>query len=207
VRLIDRTETVIVKGEPITSRTQFWDFTEEVFRGADFLDRHLGADWHQDLELEGLDLSSGTSCVLGQLAMTRFRDELREHYQRSESEEGDDRCDCGCDGGKEDDDYLFQYEDVVKMLASTEDPKWAADSTGLPASHGFFVNDNEIDVMLKSTFGDVWSDEREYLRGKVSWEHLTWAWMDVIRSRRKKQQIAADDVNRAVAEAAARRHH
>jgi hypothetical protein len=184
VKLIDRTETVVSPtGRKTVTHQQTWDFQEEVARGAKWLDRTLGGDWHNDLELERLDLNSGHNCVLGQLAMSRFRDQISE-FQRS----GQEECDCGdprCTGQVYTENAVYEYSDVTRMFAEIEDPKWFQHSAGNPSLYGFYVSEEGLRVMLEGYD----EDDRERL-SRESWEHLTWAWMDEIRQRRTIEKAA-----------------
>lgn len=178
MQLIDRTELVDTDAGAIPIRTLRWDFTEEVRRGSLLLDAQIGPDWHNDLDLETLDLKSGDVCILGQLAMSRFLQQLVEKEENDNSDT-DERCDCGCE-------RRFEYGDVVRLLAvNTDDDNWRCHETGHPATHGFFVDEAEVERLIK--FYN--RDDRENLRDHV-WEQLTWAWMDEIYDRRQAEQAA-----------------
>jgi hypothetical protein len=186
VKLIEKTEVVRRPGHASMKVTAYtWDFTEEVGRGAEWLDRTLGADWWHDLELDALNLNSGLQCVLGQLAMTRFREQLIEFGTRP--------CDCGDPECREEvsEDTRFEYNDVTKMLVETEGVGWAVHASGLPGRFGFFVNDAEARELLDDL--DIPLVDKEQLVTNDSWEHLTWAWTDEIRARQLAEKKAADE--------------
>lgn len=50
------------------------DFTKEVKRGARWLDKHIGPDWDDKIDIESLDLESTKSCILGQVFMDQVRE-------------------------------------------------------------------------------------------------------------------------------------
>lgn len=182
MKLIDRTETVVIKDVPTPVRITQWDFSEEIAQGSALLDR-LVPGWYKDLDLERLDLESGSNCVLGQLAMTKFRDELLSKAQNYDDDGG--RCGCGC---RDNDERTFDYADVTSLLAQVEgDTAWQAHSLGNPATHGFFVSDEGRDKALEGY--DY--DERESL-SRLSWEQLTHAWMDEIWVRRRADKRQAE---------------
>lgn len=180
MQLIDFTETVVIKGSPIPVRTLRWDYSEEIARGSKFLDDRFGTDWHHDLDLEDLDLHSGYSCVLGQLAMTRFREQL---VERGKPVDYDSDCDCAeCKGTQR-----YEYSDVTRLLSEqTDDARWQYHSSGNPATHGFFVDED----LARMLIGDLPGEDQERLMN-AAWEQLTWAWMDEIRLRREVEKKAA----------------
>lgn len=61
------TEGRTMPTEPVV----WYDFTEEIDRGVALLNKY-DAGWASKIDLVWLNLSSGTSCVLGQLAMKSF---------------------------------------------------------------------------------------------------------------------------------------
>jgi len=186
VKLIEKTEVVRRPGHASMKVTAYtWDFTEEVGRGAAWLDRTLGADWWHDLDLDALNLNSGLQCVLGQLAMSRFRDQLLEF--------GSMPCDCGdpdC-GTEVAPDTRFEYNDVTRMLVETDSTDWAIHAQGLPSRYGFFVNDAAGRELLDDL--DISLEEKEHLLSQDSWEHLTWAWQDEIKTRQLAEKKANDE--------------
>lgn len=50
------------------------DYTEEVERGAAWLDENVGPNWTDEIDLPSLDLASTSYCVLGQVFMKQVND-------------------------------------------------------------------------------------------------------------------------------------
>lgn len=53
----------------------WYDFTDEIAAGTEVLDKY-DPRWFNKIHLSWLELSSGRSCVLGQLAMTSFKEQV-----------------------------------------------------------------------------------------------------------------------------------
>lgn len=59
-----------------------WDFTEEIDRGEQLLDR-VAPGWVASIDTERLNLESATSCVLGQLAMADLRQQITAYRKQA----------------------------------------------------------------------------------------------------------------------------
>lgn len=78
MRIIESTVTRDAKGRFI--RSKFADFSAEIERGVQWLNR-MSPGWFNSINLDHLHLMSGTACVLGQLAMTDFRQQVDGHLK------------------------------------------------------------------------------------------------------------------------------
>lgn len=65
-----------------TPRIIEFDFGPEIDRGTALLNAEVPG-WFNDIDLVELDLESGTTCVLGQLAMSQFSQRLDEYKKRT----------------------------------------------------------------------------------------------------------------------------
>lgn len=168
-----------------------YDFREEVQRGAALLDE-VAPGWDKAINLEQLDLSSGSSCMLGQVFNTRvlipaIAQELAIDL------DGDDATD------QRDDGYEWLQGVLSKYVNKRRGEKKKLASELVMAQHGFFWPDDiaaqkqlwpsEI-VKIKSegTLGSY-----KAVKGQLSyWEayqHLTDDWSQLILSRRSTEEL------------------
>lgn len=132
------------------------DFTDEIERGVAVLERH-DPRWFDKVNLDRLSLDDPGRCVLGQLAMESFKDELDGYFDLQ--------------------DYHYDYYDYYRAVEWLSDID-ETDENGVDC--GFAINHVNLFKLMLNTGINAPNPERDYEKAKPfynrAWEQLTEQW-------------------------------